>query len=177
MHEKWSWIRGYRGYYKVSTHGRVKSVKRTIIRSDGQTRIYKGRILRPGISKMGYPIVGLCKGGINKTHYVHLLVASKFLPPKPSGKEIKHKDGNKANPNANNLEWKSHRYNALHSIRKGLRKRFVMPKGIKLNKKRRKEIRRLHKTGKTQIELAALFGVHRVSINRVIHRKLAEVIE
>ena len=41
--EIWKAIRSYRGFYKVSTLGRVRSIDRI----DGQGRNWKGRILKP----------------------------------------------------------------------------------------------------------------------------------
>lgn len=112
--------------YEVSDLGRVRSIDRIVYYKDGRKRFYKGQILTPGVSKqLGYAIVVPSDdNNVQKTQYVHLLVAEAFLPPKPDGHEINHKDGNKANPAASNLEWKTHSQNAVHSISTGLRKKF-----------------------------------------------------
>ena len=121
--ERWKKVRGWP--YEVSDYGRVRSIDRVVKRSDGQFRFWRGRVLRPGISKqLGYPTMVLCNQGWGKATLVHLLVAVAFLPPRPDGHEINHKDGDKANPHHTNLEWITHSENARHSIMNGSRKIF-----------------------------------------------------
>lgn len=44
--EIWKDIKGFEGFYQVSNLGRVKSLDRAIIRSDGTLARYSGRILQ-----------------------------------------------------------------------------------------------------------------------------------
>ena len=46
--------------------------------------------------------------------YVHRLVARFFIPNPLNRRCVNHKDGNKANNHFSNLEWCTHRQNALH---------------------------------------------------------------
>ena len=64
----------------------------------------------------------------NKRVAVHRLVAFAWLPEPPTNKHvwINHKDGNKANNNAYNLEWTTISQNIQHKFDTGL---HVMPKG------------------------------------------------
>ncbi len=59
---------------------------------------------------------------------VHRLVAFAWLPEPPTAKHvwINHKDGNKANNHASNLEWSTISQNIRHAVATGLK---ATPKG------------------------------------------------
>ena len=63
-------------------------------------------------------IYGAVSAG-GKLHYVHRLVASHFVPPY-TGECVNHKDGNKMNNEASNLEWCTSQENTQHAYRTGL---------------------------------------------------------
>lgn len=94
--------------YEVSDLGQVRKIE-------------TGRVLMRRRSPLGYLMVHVRKGGKSQTQYVHTLVADAFLGPCPEGCEVNHKDGNRANPAAANLEYISHSENIAHGIarRKG----------------------------------------------------------
>lgn len=121
INEEWKTVEGYEGYYEVSNLGRVRSLDRRIMRSNGMKQSFKGRTLKPGKVKNGYLTVALLKKGVQKTHLIHVLVAKAFLSP--YGECVNHKDGNKTNNNVLNLEWCTNSGNVLHAYRTGLRKR------------------------------------------------------
>ncbi len=55
------------------------------------------------------------------THcYVHHLVARAFLPPRPKGTQLNHKDGVKQNNRLKNLEYLTPKENVRHAMRLGL---------------------------------------------------------
>ena len=100
--------------YSVSSLGRVKS-----------NYANKERILKPFTNDFGYLIVDLRHGKDRKSVAVHRLVAFAFIDnPNPDKyKEVNHKDENKANNCADNLEWCDTRYNCNYgtrNLRKGL---------------------------------------------------------
>ena len=107
--EEWRDIKGFEGKYMVSNLGRVKSLnyKRT-----GKERILKGR--KDG---SGYLQVILCKDGIKKDYKVHQLVGNAFLSNPQGYKELNHKDEDKTNNCADNLEWCSRSYNMNYGTR------------------------------------------------------------
>lgn len=110
--EEWRDIRGYEGFYQVSSFGRVRSLDRTL--ANGIRR--QGKVLSPGQDKKkGYLNVGLCKGDGPKRHHVHGLVAGAFLGLRPVGMEVSHKDHDPANNRATNLEYLTHGDNMKHS--------------------------------------------------------------
>lgn len=124
MPERWEPIAGHEGMYEVSDLGNVRSLDRIITYSDG--RVYKtpGRMLRPGVSKVGYKVVSLSRNGKPKIHYVHRLVLEAFTGPAPVGQECRHMDGDAMNNAHSNLQWGT-RYENIHDqIRHGTHNKF-----------------------------------------------------
>ena len=112
--EVWKDVKEFLGYYQVSNLGRCRSVERTVTFSDGRVRTYKSKILKPFISKHGYPTATLSYKGKNFKRRVHRMVAETFLEPKEGDVEVNHKDGNKLNNAESNLEWITHSDNLTH---------------------------------------------------------------
>jgi len=110
MKEIWKDIKGYEGHYRVSTEGRVRSLKR----KDNTGRNFKGRVLKL-IFRCGYFGVGLCKNGKVKTFYVHRLVAISFISNSDNKSCINHKNGIKTDNRIENLEWCSQKENVKHA--------------------------------------------------------------
>ena len=117
--ERWKPVNGYEGIYEVSSHGRVRSVDRTVTRSDGQVRRFKGKVLSVCLDKYGYQIVGLCNQGKCQTRTVHSLVAEAFIGTRPEGTEVCHNDGRKTNNHVDNLRYGTRSDNALDKVRHG----------------------------------------------------------
>lgn len=161
--EKWKRIPGW--YYKISNHGRVKSLPRIRTGKNNSTIRQNGRILKPGTVN-GYKRVCLSKANKRKSFLVHLLVLEYFGKPKPSPlHETNHKDGNKINNHISNLEWCTPSENQIHSVENGLKRR-------KLNKKKIILIKKLYESERyTQNELGELFGVSRSTINNIFTRR------
>ena len=111
MEEIWKDIEGYEGLYQISTMGRIKSIDRYVPRKNGKLQHVYGRIMIPFDNGRGYKQVYLCKNGKTKVHYVHRLVALHFIENPNNFLEINHKDEDKANNCADNLEWCTHKYN------------------------------------------------------------------
>lgn len=110
MEEKWKDIQGYENLYQISNLGRVKSLKRTVIRKHNSILNLKERILKQQ-NMNGYKFVRLSKNNKTKQHLVHRLVATHFIDNPNKYKEINHKDENKENNVWYNLEWCTHKYN------------------------------------------------------------------
>ena len=107
MKEIWKNVTGYENCYQVSNFGNVRSLDRL----DSAGRKRKGRILIPIVDNLGYCSVHLLKNGKTKTIRIHRLVALEFLENPLNYKEINHKDENKQNNSAKNLEWCDRKYN------------------------------------------------------------------
>lgn len=119
MQEIWKSINGYEGYYKVSNLGRVKSLEREIVRSDGVKYTIEEKLLSQIKSADGYISVKLSRSGKSKSFKVHSLVAAAFVDGYFDGAEVNHKDCCRHNNAANNLEWVTHRQNIQYSILMG----------------------------------------------------------
>lgn len=92
--------------YEVTRDGKVFSLT-------SNWRGYGRRELSQPLNAHGYPSVRLMINGKRKRLAVHVLVARDFLPERPSAShEVRHLDGNKLNPNADNLAWGTAKDNA-----------------------------------------------------------------
>lgn len=105
--EQWKDIKNYEEYYEISSLGRVRN-KRT------------GNILNGDINSIGYRRVFLYSP-ITKRFFVHRLVAYHFVDGYQENLVVNHKDGNKLNNQADNLEWVTRSENDLHAFKMGLR--------------------------------------------------------
>jgi hypothetical protein len=113
MEEIWKDIEGYKGIYQVSSLGRVKSVGRMLSYKNHQDREQKETIMNPYKSRDYLGIV-LYSCGKRKSFLVHRLVADTFIPNIENKEEVNHKNGNKHDNRAENLEWVTHSENNLH---------------------------------------------------------------
>ena len=104
--EIWKDIEDYEGLYKVSNMGRVKSLK-----------FGKERILKAFNNGNGYLQLFLWKDGKKKHYKIHRLVAQAFLENPYNLPEVNHKDENKQNNCADNLEFCDKVYNCNYGTR------------------------------------------------------------
>ncbi len=111
LREQWVDIENYDGY-QVSTYGRVKSLDRTVVRSDGELRRFKGKILQPHDNSRGYLQLNL---NGHKQQKIHRLVAKAFIPNPEIKYAVNHIDGDKYNNTINNLEWCTRSENEQHA--------------------------------------------------------------
>lgn len=98
MSDEWRDIPNWEGWYQASCAGAIKRV-----RASKGTRV--GRILNPCRHKDGYLVVKLYRDTAFIQFLVHTIIAATFIGPKPDGTEVNHKDGDKRNNDASNLEY------------------------------------------------------------------------
>ena len=116
MKEEWKPVRNYEGLYEVSNLGRVKSLGRTVWNGRGCYKIPE-RILKAGTFKNGYLYVNLWKDGKMKHYTIHRLVGQAFVENPMGYTELNHRDENKLNNRADNLEYCSRSYNNTYNGR------------------------------------------------------------
>lgn len=111
--ELWMPIESTDGAIEVSNLGRMRSNLRE-----------KGRILKPALDKKGYQRIRVTVKRERVTFKLHREVAKAFLPNPHNLPQVNHRDGNKTNNKAENLEWVSNKENARHAVANGLWKTF-----------------------------------------------------
>lgn len=121
MEEIWKDIEGYEGKYQVSNFGRVRSLDRIQRRTDYRTgkqyeTFKKGLMITQNQGKNGYMRAKIFdKDGQRKIALVHRLVAMAFIPNPDNLPEVNHKDEDKTNNRADNLEWCTQSYNVTYN--------------------------------------------------------------
>ena len=92
--------------------------------------IETGNALKPLIKRTGYAEVQLYNAEGSKCVLIHRIVAEAFCD-NPEGKtEVNHKDGNKKNNRADNLEWVTRSENLKHAFDLGLRQQDTSAKKV-----------------------------------------------
>lgn len=118
MIEVWRNIPDYEGFYQVSNFGRVKSIKRIIIRKNG-TKYFCPEKLIKSVNHKGYKYLGLCKNGKVKTIGVHQLVLRAFVGVQEKGVEVRHLDNNPFNNRLENLAYGTKSDNMQDAVKCG----------------------------------------------------------
>lgn len=164
--EIWADVPNYEGLYVVSNLGNVRSLNRGITeRRTGRKVRRNGKQLKPNLN-CGYYKVGLGKAGAIRMTTVHRLVALAFVPGRTKKKSVtNHKDGNKLNNRADNLEWVSVSDNLSHAYREGLRKR-KRASVASIDERKARSIKRLALDGGRTKDIAK---AHHVSTGIVRH--------
>lgn len=98
---------GYEDLYAISSLGYIYSKRRQ-------------RKMKPSIDGWRYRQIYLSNQGTTTRFSLHRLVASYFVPNPDGKKEVNHKDGDKGNNAASNLEWSTRSENMLHGFRIGI---------------------------------------------------------
>jgi len=175
MIENWKQCKGFEGYYEISDLGRVKTVARESVKSNGRKCVIKERILSQANVK-GYKKVTLKCDGVRKDMRVHRLVVMSFLG-EPSKEMVNHIDGDKTNNKLSNLEWATRSENELHAYGTGLKKSTELHKQrtIESNKARRTipddVITYIRNSELSQYKLSAELGISRPMIGLIRQRK------
>lgn len=158
MTEVWKDIEGYEGIYQVSNLGNVRSLDRIVQFRDGRKAHFRGIQRKPVRKQDGYLHVMFSNGtGTEKSITIHRLVALAFVPNPDGYSEINHKDEDKENNRADNLEWCNRQYNCQYGTR-GERISKANGKPIVLTKGEEKLL------FESQIQAARHFGVKSQSI-------------
>lgn len=123
----------------------------------GLAYVDTNHILTPALRKDGYLFVTLSVNGKHTHKAIHTAVAEAFLGGRPHNAWINHKDGNKLNNDASNLEYMSPAGNSKHAI-------YELGKAKKLTLDQAKDIWYAKQRGEKRKDIAAK---HNVSIHMV----------
>lgn len=165
--ETWKDVKGYEGFYQVSSTGQVLS------RSLGGWKVrQKPKLLKPNKNASGYFAYKLSKGSNSKPWNVlaHRLVALNFLDNPNSLPQVNHKNGNKTDNRVENLEWVTRLENMRHSWANGFHRspRGAAAHHAKLTVEQVEQIKELLK--QPHANMAAIgrqFGVTCTHVSRI----------
>lgn len=107
---EWRDVKGYEGRYKVSELGVIISIPHTTT-TNGIIKFWKFSKLKPMKNINGYYCVKLSDCHRIKRQLIHRIVAEAFVSNPNKYPCVNHKDENKSNNCAKNLEWCTVRYN------------------------------------------------------------------
>lgn len=127
------------------------------------------RQLKPELTDR-YLQIGLYEDGQRRMRYVHDLVALAWLGPRPPGAEVHHRNRDRSDNAASNLEYKAtHVDHSIEHLDQVLRK--LTPEQVI-------EMRtRYAAGGVTQYQLADEYGIHQKTVHSIIHGKLCRHVE
>ena len=124
-----------------------------------------GKKLKPQRNGKGYLRVHIA----GRMYFVHRLVAEKYVPNPDNKPQVNHKDGNKLNNCADNLEWVTNQENRNHAVKNNLQLCGEKCSWAKLTQENVNYIR--EHTELSNTELAQMFNVDRHTISDVRHFK------
>lgn len=143
--------------YKISTYGRIINVNRN-------------KLLKPKLGKCGYLRIGLYRHGKYTNILIHKYVALRFISNPENKPQVNHIDGNKQNPNINNLEWTTRSENMKHAYQTGLIKRYKGEDShrSKISNEDRIEIVKRYKSGEFQKDICKEFGLSQSAVSYLV---------
>ena len=104
-----------------------------------------------------------------KRYFVHRLVAEKYVPNPEHKPQVNHKDGNKLNNNADNLEWVTNLENRQHAV---VNKLHTMGEDCPWSKLTVEDVKFIRSHSDiSRTELAKKFNVSRRTIGDVLNYK------
>lgn len=161
MREEWKHVKELKGHFEVSNTGKVRSFARS----------KEGYLRKLRRSTKGYLVFQATPIEHDKGRpiRVHRLVASYFCHGYRDGLCVNHKNGNKEDNRASNLEWVSLRQNSMHAHKSGLFDNRGENSGMaKLKEADVLKIRELVSNGVKHKEIAEKYKIHIVTVSRIV---------
>lgn len=172
MEEIWKDINELGDYYQISNFGRTRRKARwvnSITGVDGKRKL-RDKFATQQDNGNGYLQLYVCINSVRKMLYIHRLVAQYFLPHSDKN-FVNHKDGNKKNNHASNLEWVTPAENLRHASEMGLMACGERTKNSKLTTTQIIAIRRLYSINPkfNRTKVAKKVGVADSTIHKIIN--------
>lgn len=152
--------------YEVSSFGRIRSTESLFgLRIGSEVSIYT--------AGQPYPCVFLYKTDCKTRHQlrVHRLVAAAFLGQCPTGMEVNHKDHDKHNSCADNLEYVTSSENKLEAVKAGAFPLGERRWNARLTADKVARIWELAADGVRRADIAAQLGASESSVHHVLDRR------
>lgn len=111
MNEVWKDVIGYEGLYQVSNLGNFRSLDCIRTMKNGVERPHYGQPISTYESNDGYLMINFSNDDGRKSFKAHRVVAEAFIPNPLHLQLVNHKNENKHDNRAVNLEWCTNRYN------------------------------------------------------------------
>jgi hypothetical protein len=167
--EKLATIQGY-PLYQISNQGIVYT-------SNEKSNWASVKSLKSIVhNRSGYSLVNLYSYNNGKKQMkqfrIHQLVAMHFLENPNNKPLINHKNGNKQDNRAENLEWCNHSENMIHAYKTGL---HLQPKGVKTTKLNQDLVCKIRNEKKENLtsnyNLSKKYNVSEATIANLINKK------
>lgn len=162
--EEWKDIKGFEGWYQISSLGRVKSLKRN------HYSYFKGgvflrespKIMKNGLNN-GYIMTSMSLNGVETKRGVHCLVAEHFIDNPCPGifDTVDHISTIKTQNNYQNLRWGTRSQNTIWAQEMGLKGNLYTPK---FNKE---QVLSIFNDQRTLPEIAKDYGVDKSTISLI----------
>ena len=130
-------------------------------------RISSEKEMSQYINNDGYLRLRVCHNNKPANAATHVMVAECWVPNPENKPVINHKNGNKSDPNADNLEWVTAADNQRHAVATGLKQSGEDLYNSKLSDEEAHEICKLLTEGLTVSSLALRFNVKKDNIRKI----------
>lgn len=171
MQESWKWVDGYEGRYLVSDSGEIMALP---------SKTHYGHVMKQKTTAGGYKHVCLCMGNVKKDYAVHRIVATAFVPNIENKPEVNHKDGNKTNNKAGNLEWVTRSENERHKyhvLGVAPNKPWAGKPRLFARRFTEEQVNAIRNDCRSNTEIADEYGVSKTAIRNIkIKKNYAEVV-
>jgi hypothetical protein len=172
--EIWKQIPTYEGLYEVSSHGRVRTMRRIIkykYKNIIKSQLRESKIMKQKIVN-GYNYIVLNKNGKYNTFSVSRLVLTAFKRPRLISEEASHfPDRDKKNNHLSNLRWATHIQNEKDKIFHQTKIEGIKHGMHKLSEKDIIEIRKL-KGRFTHKQISKKYNISRQNVGKILNREL-----
>ena len=155
----WIGVPEFEEFYEVSTEGQIRRLAHKIPHWRGGLRNWPARDINPGTDRNGYRLVTLNGGGKTCSTTVHRIVAKAFIPNPENLPEVDHKDLDRGNNKADNLQW----VERIQNVPRGER--------VAASKLTEEQVLEIRKSGLLQKELGDIYGVDPSTISRIKSRE------